>query len=123
MIPLNVMVVDDSMLATKKMETMLAEMGHRLVCAVHRGEQAVEAYRANNPDVVTMDITMPDIDGIEATRRILSEFKDARIIMVTSHGQEDMVREALKAGAKGYVLKPVKAEKLAEHIQRVTGTP
>ena len=121
MTPLNVMIVDDSLLATRKMETMLTAMGHRVVRAVTSGTAAVQAYRDDNPDLVTMDITMPGMDGIEATRTILAEFRDAKIIMVTSHGQEDMVREALKAGALGYFLKPVDAEKLAAHIARVIG--
>ncbi|MFZ4624446.1 MAG: response regulator [Rhodoferax sp.] len=121
MTPLNVMIVDDSLLATRKMETMLTAMGHRVVRAVTSGAAAVQAYRDYNPDLVTMDITMPGMDGIQATRTILAEFRDAKIIMVTSHGQEDMVREALKAGALGYVLKPVNAEKLAAHIVRVVG--
>jgi two-component system chemotaxis response regulator CheY len=92
-----------------------------VVRAVTSGTAAVQACRDYNPDLVTMDITMPGMDGIEATRTILAEFRDAKIIMVTSHGQEDMVREALKAGALGYVLKPVNAEKLAVHIARVVG--
>lgn len=121
MTPLNVMIVDDSLLATRKMETMLEAMGHRIVSTVATGAGALPAYRNFNPDLVTMDITMPDMDGIEATRAIMTEFRDANIIMVTSHGQEEMVREALKAGAKGYVLKPVNAEKLGTHIARVVG--
>ena len=80
--------------------------------------QAVAAYRACRPDVVTMDITMPEMDGIEATRLIMGEFPDAKIIMVTSHGQEKMVIDALKAGAKGYVLKPFDGHKVYEAIQK-----
>jgi len=63
-----------------------------------------------------MDITMPDMDGIQATKLIRSEYKDALIIMVTSHGQEQMVIDAIEAGALGYVIKPVKKEKLKESI-------
>jgi DNA-binding NarL/FixJ family response regulator len=65
-----------------------------------------------------MDITMPDMDGIEATKRIIKDFPDAKIVMVTSHGQEKMVMDALKAGAKGYVLKPFDGQKLYEAIQK-----
>jgi two-component system chemotaxis response regulator CheY len=64
-----------------------------------------------------MDITMPDMDGIEATRLIRKQFPDALIVMVTSHGQERMVLDALKAGAKGYVLKPFRQDKLQEAIE------
>jgi two-component system chemotaxis response regulator CheY len=65
-----------------------------------------------------MDITMPDMDGIEATKRIIKDFPDAKIMMVTSHGQEKMVMDALKAGAKGYVLKPFDGQKLNQAIQK-----
>jgi two-component system chemotaxis response regulator CheY len=66
-----------------------------------------------------MDITMPDLDGIEATRRIMAVSPDARIVIVTSHGQEQMVMDAIEAGAKGYILKPVKPEKLKETLETV----
>jgi len=68
---------------------------------------------------VAMDITMPDMDGIKATRSILEKFPEALIIMVTSHGQEKMVMDAIDAGAKGYIMKPFTREKLDETIRRV----
>ena len=119
MVSLNIMVVDDSQLAIRKMETMLVAMGHKVGQTASNGSVAIANYRKDIPDLVTMDITMPEMDGIEATGRIVAEFPDAKIIMVTSHGQEDMVRQAIKAGARGYVMKPVKAEELAVHIERV----
>lgn len=115
---LNVMIVDDSLLAARKLDALFNDLGHRVIANAHTGEEAISAYRVHNPDLVTMDITMPGMTGIEATKLILKDFPDAIIIMVTSHGQEGMVREALKAGAKGYVLKPVKPEKLTEAIKR-----
>ncbi len=119
MIPLNVLVVDDSILVVRKLEAMLQSMGHRVVATAHTGVQAIEAYRDHNPDLVTLDITMPEMDGISAASAILARFPDARIIMVTSNGLQSMVVDALKVGAKGYVLKPVKAEKLEEQIARI----
>jgi len=116
MVPLNIMVVDDSLLVTRKLETMITEMGHKMVRSVGSGAMAVNVYAECNPDLVTMDITMPDVDGIQATRNIIARFPDATIVMVTSHGQEAMVREAIKAGAKGYLLKPVRPEKFADHL-------
>ncbi len=116
---LNIMIVDDSLIMNKKIEAMVATMGHRVVYVARTGLDAVGAYGACNPDLVTMDITMPDMDGIEATRRIVSAYPDARIIMVTSHGQEAMVMDALDAGAKGYVLKPIKPERLSSIIDQV----
>jgi len=117
---LRIMVVDDSGLTVKKMAKLLEELGHEVVHVAGTGQQAVDAYPGVAPDLVTMDITMPDMDGIEATRRILATAPSALVIIVTSHGQEQMVMDAIEAGAKGYILKPVKKEKLVETLETVT---
>jgi YesN/AraC family two-component response regulator len=118
--PLRVLVVDDSLLTVRTLTTMLTELGHLVVQTASSGGQALDAYRECNPDLVTMDITMPDMDGIQATTNLIREFPNARIIMVTSHGQQAMVLLAVKAGAKGYVLKPIKRDKLRDMIARVS---
>ncbi len=120
--PLKVLIVDDSLLTVRTLTGMLTELGHLVVQTAGSGAQALDSYRQIKPDLVTMDITMPDMDGIEATGGILKEFPDANIIMVTSHGQQGMVMKAVKAGAKGYVLKPIKPEKLRDMIARVFKT-
>jgi two-component system chemotaxis response regulator CheY len=117
MTALNILVVDDSPLMIKKLEAVIQTLEHRIVAKAHSGLEALELYRSHCPDIVTMDIAMPEMDGIAATKKLVSEFPDAKVIMVTSHGQEAMIREALKVGAVGYVVKPVRADKLAEHIQ------
>jgi len=117
--PLRMMVVDDSGLTVKKMARLLEELGHEVAGMATTGREAVDAYGAVAPDMVTMDITMPDMDGIEATRRIMAQSPDACIVIVTSHGQEQMVMDAIEAGAKGYILKPVKKEKLAETLETI----
>ncbi|MFZ2853828.1 MAG: response regulator [Rhodocyclaceae bacterium] len=114
---LQVLVVDDSLITVKKISSMLTLLGHKVVMTAGTGREALTAYEACKPDLVTMDITMPDMDGIEATRLIRARDPDALIIMVTSHGQERMVLDALKAGAKGYVLKPFQQDKLQEVIE------
>lgn len=122
---LKFMIVDDSALTIKRLEAMLGQLGHQVVRTCQSGVAAVEAVRdlvaqeQQLPDLVTMDITMPEMDGITATRQILELAPDILIIMVTSHGQEQMVIEAIEAGAKGYVLKPFKVEKLEETISNV----
>ena len=94
------------------------------VSIARSGEEAMSAYETCRPDLVTMDITMPGVNGIEATALLLADHPDARIIMVTSHAQQGMVADALKAGARGYILKPVKVDRLAASIQHaVTGRP
>ena len=122
---LGIMVVDDSALTVKRLVTMLEQLGHEVIKTCKSGLEAVQTieYLVNKarslPDLITMDITMPDMDGIEATRRILTVAPQALIIMVTSHGQEQMVMDAIAAGAKGYVLKPIKQDKLQESIKKV----
>lgn len=122
---LGIMVVDDSALTVKRLVTMLEQLGHEVTKTCKSGLEAVQTieYLVNKasslPDLITMDITMPDMDGIEATRRILAVAPQALIIMVTSHGQEQMVMDAIAAGAKGYVLKPIKQDKLQESIKKV----
>lgn len=119
MISLNVLVVDDSLLMIRKLEAMLSEMGHKVVATAQTGDAAIEKYAKHNPDLVTLDITMPGMNGIDAAHEIVTRFKDARIIMVTSNGLESMVFDALQVGAKGYILKPFEKQKLEEQIARV----
>ncbi len=122
---LSIMVVDDSALVVKRLAAMLEQLGHEVVKICKTGQEAVQTieYSVKNglplPDLITMDITMPDMDGINATKHILAACPEALIIMVTSHGQEQMVIDAVSAGAKGYVLKPIKQEKLKESIKNV----
>lgn len=116
---LNIMLVDDSTTTTKKMAQMVAEMGHEVIEVAVDGKDAIRKYPTACPDIVTMDITMPNMSGVEATRGILAEHPDALIIIVTSHGQENMVVDSIEAGAKGYILKPIKPEIFEKTIERV----
>lgn len=115
---LRVLVVDDSPIIMRKICMMMDLIGYQVIKTAATGREAIIAYKECRPDVVTMDITMPDMDGIEATRIIKKAFPEANIVMVTSHGQEKMVLEALKAGAKGYVLKPFQQQKIFEVIEK-----
>lgn len=121
--PLKVIIADDSIITVKKLTVLIEGLGHHVVAAVSSGEAALEAFRLHRPDLMTMDISMPDMDGVRATAAIVSEFPDARIMMVTSHGQERMVIDSLEAGALGYVLKPVRIEKLSDMIAKVMERP
>lgn len=114
----NIMLVDDSPIAVKKLKLMLEQLDFNVVATASSGKDVLETYRTVQPDLVTMDIVMPDVDGIEAARAVMAEFPSARIIMVTSMGQEQMVLEALQAGAKGYLIKPYQEIKLYEAIQK-----
>jgi two-component system chemotaxis response regulator CheY len=116
---LKIVVVDDSLIIRRNIAKMLERMSHEIVAEAKNGKEAISCYGKHTPDLITMDITMPDMDGIEAVRGIIKKNAEAKIIMVTSHGQEEMVIAAIKAGASGYVLKPVNAEKLSNAIKRI----
>jgi len=116
---LDIMIVDDSILTIEKIEKIAKEAGHNIVKVCDTGMCAVEAYHLFLPDIITMDITMPNMNGIDATKTIISNYPDALIIVVTSHGQEQMVVEAIDAGAKGYILKPINRDMLCETIEKV----
>jgi two-component system, chemotaxis family, chemotaxis protein CheY len=118
---LKVLVVDDSLVAAQLAKQALESLGHKVVSIARNGKEAIEIYASCKPDLVTMDITMPGVDGIEATALLIADHPEARVIMVTSHAQQGMVANALKAGARGYILKPIKADKLAASIQQVMG--
>ncbi len=113
---LSVLVVDDSQMAIKNISHQIELTGHNVVGQATSAAEAVKKYQALRPDLVTMDITMPEIDGIVAVKNIISLDSDADIVMVTSHGQENLVAQALLVGAKGYILKPLTEEKLIETI-------
>lgn len=114
-----VFVVDDSLITVRKLAQMLEDLGYKVVGFAQTGNDALAKYKELRPDLVTMDITLPDMSGIDVVRRILDQDSKALIIMITSHGQEKMVVDSIEAGAKGYVMKPVKSEILKETIEKV----
>jgi two-component system chemotaxis response regulator CheY len=116
---LKVLIVDDSLIIRKKIMKIIEKLGHEVVFSAQNGQQAIDAYSEYKPDLVTMDITMPDMDGITAVKHIIAKDATAKIIMVTSHGQEDMVIKSIQSGAVGYMLKPITDDKMAQAIGEV----
>ena len=116
---LDILIVDDSLIMRVNLVRSLEGIGHNIISETDNGASSIVAYQEHKPDLVTMDITMPDMDGITAVQKIKEFDENANIIMVTSHGQEAMVMGALKAGAKGYILKPVSPDKLRESIGKI----
>lgn len=112
------LLVDDAMFMRAAIKKMVEEAGHTVCAEAGNGNEAVEQYLAHKPDMVLMDITMPDMDGIEATNRIMAADSDAKIIMVSAMGQMEMVVKAITAGAKDFVVKPVDADKLRSCIKK-----
>jgi two-component system chemotaxis response regulator CheY len=115
---LKVVVVDDSLILRRNVTKMLTELGHKVIAEAKDGMEAVSCYRKFEPELMTMDITMPEMNGIEAVQEIKKISKNVKIIMITSHGQEDMVMSAVRAGASGYILKPVTIDKLSKTIEK-----
>jgi two-component system, chemotaxis family, chemotaxis protein CheY len=113
-----VMVVDDAAFMRLRACKVLEENGHEVVQA-ENGADAVRQYVAHHPDVVLMDITMPEMDGVTALKEIRRLDPTARVAMVTAMGQQAIVMEALKAGAKDFVLKPFQPERVLGALQKL----
>ena len=109
---LKVLIVDDSLIIRKKISKIFENLGHELVFAATNGHEAIDAFKKYKPDLITMDITMPDMDGIAAVKKIIELNSAAKIIMVSAMGQKPMIKEALEAGAKDFIVKPFDREKI-----------
>lgn len=116
-----ILVVDDSAIMRKNLHTLLTQAGHEVVAEAGNGIEALEAYAAHRPELVTMDITMPGMDGVKAVKQIRERFPEARIIMISAENQKSLVYEALKSGARHYLTKPLRLNKLAEVLDGVLG--
>ena len=107
-----VLVVDDAAFMRKMLSDVLAKAGHEVVGEGANGNEAVERYQALRPDIMTLDITMPEKDGLSALKEILSMEPTAKIVMCSALGQESKVLESIKLGAKDFVVKPFQAERV-----------
>ncbi len=115
---ISVMIVDDHPVVRSGLATMLQAFDDLiLVSAAGSGQEALAKCEKNLPDVILMDMLMPGMDGVATTRAVLAQYPDVRIIILTSFAQEEMVQDALEAGATGYLLKNVPIDKLAEAIR------
>lgn len=113
------LICDDSLLVRKKLKELLLECGCEKIIEADNGQQAVELYQANNPDIVFMDIVMPVLDGIEALRQIRSIDPQAHVVMVSSVGTKTNLMDALKVGAKDFIQKPYDKEQIAKIIENL----
>ena len=115
------LVCDDAIFMRTMISDILTQAGFEVVGEAESGTQAVERYHALKPDLVTMDIVMPDMGGIEAVREICKTDPDAKILMCSAMGQQALVVEAIQAGAKDFVVKPFQPSRVLEAVQRVLG--
>lgn len=116
-----ILIVDDAKFMRMTLSNILKKAKHVIVGEAENGIQAVELFKKEKPDLVTLDITMPEKNGIEALKEIKQQYSDAKIIMCSAMGQQKMVVEAIEAGAKDFIVKPFDENRVLEAIDRVLG--
>ncbi len=114
-----ILIVDDSKMSRKMLRTVLEGIGHEIVGEAGNGEEGLRLFKELKPDAVTMDITMPEMDGISCLKSITEFDKDAKVIMVTAAGQSSKLMEALKSGAKEFICKPYEPEQIINAINEI----
>ncbi|MEA4892913.1 MAG: response regulator [Peptococcaceae bacterium] len=114
-----ILVVDDAGFMRMMVKTHLSKAGYDTFIEAEDGQKAVEAYQENRPDLVIMDITMPNLNGIEALRQIMAMDPAAKVVMCSALGQESMVMEAIKLGALDFIVKPFKQDRITATVNKV----
>ena len=115
----NILMVDDSRTSRKVLRDMLEHHGHVVAAEATNGQEAFDLYGRIKPDLVTMDITMPVMDGIEGLKLIRKAYPDARVVMITAAGQNEKVKEAVESGAADFITKPLDEKVVIESIEKV----
>jgi len=118
---LRVMVVDDAIFMRNILKDIFVRNGYEVIAETDNGEAALQLYQDTRPDLVTMDIVMPKKSGIEALQEIMEDDPQACVVMVSALGQDSLVLEAVESGARDFIVKPFKEEKVLETVRRVTG--
>jgi two-component system chemotaxis response regulator CheY len=116
--PYRVLVVDDSIFVTKQISQILSSEGFEVVATAADGEEALTIYKERYPniDLVTMDITMPKMDGVTCLEKIIEFDKNAKIVMISALGKQELVKKSLLLGAKNYIVKPLDRKKVLERV-------
>ncbi|MCX8131658.1 MAG: response regulator [Clostridia bacterium] len=115
----NVLVVDDAAFMRGSLRIMLERNGYNVVGEAENGMVAVKKYKELQPDIVTMDITMPEMDGLEALKTIRAFDPNSKIVMISALGQENNVKQAVLSGAKGFIVKPFKEEHVVKTLSKL----
>jgi two-component system chemotaxis response regulator CheY len=116
-----ILIVDDAAFMRMMIRDILTKNGYEVVGEAQDGAQAIEKFKELHPDLVTMDITMPEMDGITALKEIRKLDTNARVIMCSAMGQQSMVIDAIQAGAKDFIVKPFQADRVIEAIKKTLG--
>lgn len=116
-----ILVVDDAAFMRMMVKDILIKNGFQVLGEAENGAKAIEKYKELSPDLVVMDITMPEVDGIQAVREIKKINPNAKIVMCSAMGQQAMVIEAIQAGARDFIVKPFQADRVVEAVRKVLG--
>ncbi len=114
-----VLIVDDAAFMRISIKSMLTKNGYEIIGEAENGLVGVEKFKELNPDIVTMDITMPEMNGLDALKEIMKINPAAKVIMVSAMGQEAMVRDAIISGAKGFIVKPFKEDGIVSALKKL----
>ncbi|MEG0254334.1 MAG: response regulator [Vagococcus sp.] len=115
-----VLIVDDAVFMRMKLKDILEKNGYEVVDEAQNGLEAIEKYKATQPDLVTMDITMPEMDGVEALKEIKAFDANAKVLMCSAMGQQSMVMDAIRAGAVDFIVKPFDSDRVIKALDKVT---
>ena len=117
----NILICDDAAFMRMMIKDILVKNGYNIAGEAENGVKAVEKYQETKPDLVLMDITMPEMDGIQALKKIKEQDPGATVIMCSAMGQQAMVIESIQAGAKDFIVKPFQADRVIEAVKKVVG--
>lgn len=116
---IKILVVDDAAITRMKLKKLLIQAGYDVVGEAENGKEAINKYFELKPDIVTMDIVMPEMDGIEATRKIIQNDPSAKVIIMSSIHQKETLLKAINAGASSYIVKPFEKDRIATTIEKL----
>lgn len=116
-----ILIVDDAAFMRMMIKDILNKNGYEVVGEADNGRKAIEKFKELNPDLVIMDITMPEVDGIQAVKEIKKIDSNSKIVMCSAMGQQAMVIEAIQAGAKDFIVKPFQADRVIEAVNKAIG--
>ena len=117
----SILICDDAAFMRMMIKDILVKNGYNIAGEAENGVKAVEKYQETNPDLVLMDITMPEMDGIQALKKIKAIDPNASVVMCSAMGQQAMVIESIQAGAKDFIVKPFQADRVLEAVKKVIG--
>lgn len=115
----NILVVDDAAFMRMMLKDILGKLGYHVCGEASNGNEALDKYKELKPDLVTLDITMPEVDGIQALKNIKAYDKNALVVMCSAMGQQGMVLESIQAGAKDFIVKPFNPDRIKEAMNKV----